>query len=178
MNYGSLGIVADLIDAEFDGWDDLVNNFRGKASCKKYPVEFTYYSGDRKDANLNRETIQPFMKRLRGREDIIFCSLWRVYIGFNDENLLHDKSFFRDGLGKFRAAIRRINQALKYEIKLFFVIDREEKQFEYVKNIMDGLTLKYGFLFNEIDLGNKWRSSIMRFDCTGWEQALVDTGMK
>ncbi len=40
------------------------------------------------------------------------------------------------------------------------------------------MILNIGILYNEKDEINTWRAYTMKFDCTGWKQALGDTGLK
>jgi len=173
MNYGSLGIVADLINTGFDGWKDLGINFRGKLTLKKYPVEFTY-----EEENFNHESIKLFYKKLSGPDPIIFTSVWRPYIGFNKARLNEIRAEIFGGLSKLKRVLSKVNPDLNYRFSFFFVIDRKPDQEQFIKNLMAESGVKHGILYNEIDVKNKWRAYHMKFDCAGWEQALIDGGLK
>ena len=179
INYGSLGIVADLIETNFGGWSDLKKDFRGRFSMKKYPVEFTHYKKGSEN-RLNRKSPELFYKKLRGNVPILFCSVWRVYINFRPKNEKQVKADIFKGLEKFKKAMFSINPELKYRMAFFFVVNKtgDKAQEDFVHRVMSGSNIKYGILYNEVDKkNNSWRSYRMRFDCTGWEQALVDAGV-
>jgi hypothetical protein len=165
VNYGSLGVVAEVIENNFDGWTDTELNYRGKLACKKYPIEFTH-------GHFNTDAIDLFLERLKKNDLITFCSSWRVYYGFNPAHLKQDKKALESGIEKFKQVVKT-----PHELKLFFVVDRNPEQIKYVNGLMAGINIKYGILYNELDAtpGRRWR---MQFDASGWQQALIDTGVK
>lgn len=169
MNYGSLGIVAELIETKFKGWDTIKKNFRGKPALAKYPIEFTYYNAD---DPFNQKATSLFLEILQRPKPLIFCSVWRAYKDFTPARIADDKSLFDHGVSDFSSAVQ-----CDYDMKFFFIIDREhDAQRDYVRSIMRGHDMRYGILYNEIDKtpGRRWRQ---RFDAAGWPQALADVGL-
>jgi len=178
-NYGSLSVVADVINKEFAGWSELKKNYRGLYRSARYPIEFTHYRGtDETWKHLNIPSVQRFMGVLRsGNEPVIFTSSWRVYSGFKMARLPEDLKRFTMGNAALTYVLLRKYPDLKYELKFFFVVDRgRDEHVKYVHTLMAGRTVPYALIYNEVDStpGRRWRQ---RFDCAGWPDAIKKTSI-
>ncbi|MCE5305743.1 hypothetical protein LLG34_08600 [bacterium] len=174
VNYYSLGVVSDIIMNKFKGWNELKKNYRGKACSVNYPIEFTHYYNENYRENLNIESIPLFLDYIFSDKEKIFTSAWRIYYGFKKENIMQDRKDFLNGLLKFMKTMK----STKYELKFFFVVDKKANvQIEYIKNLTNGINIKYGILYNEKDNkpGRRWNA---KFDCSGWENAINKVGLQ